>query len=127
MTRVLLGSLAAVAAIALALSAQDPGKPKDDKPAVAKPSTLAEQIQRFDQLNRRGCGAKLALTKAELVSKKGVGGGAGGVGDRLHRTPPAAHHLQAEHGAGAAGPDLSVHPLRRRNTRCGQADVPRPC
>ncbi len=73
MTRVLLGSLAVVAVIALALSAQDPAKPKNDKPVVPKPETLAEQVQRFDKFNRRGCGAKLTLTKAELVSKEGVG------------------------------------------------------
>jgi hypothetical protein len=69
MTRVLFGSLTALAVIVFTLSAQDKGKPKDDKPAVPKPETLAEQIARFDKFNRRGCGAKLSISKAELVRK----------------------------------------------------------
>ncbi len=68
MNRVLLGSLGILAVIAFALSAQDKGgeKPKDDKP---KEGTLAEQIQRYGKNHRRGCGAKLTLSKAELVLK----------------------------------------------------------
>jgi hypothetical protein len=73
MTRVLLGSLAAVAAIALTLSAQEPGKPKADPPKEPKVDTLAEQIQRYGKNHRRVCGAKLTVSKAELVSVDKVG------------------------------------------------------
>lgn len=68
MTRALLASLAALAAVIFTVTAQDKEKPKDDKPVARKEDTLAEQIKRYEKNHhRRVSGAKLTISKAELT------------------------------------------------------------